>query len=201
MLFHAGVGPRPVAHQAVVGRGVLLDDDRLQAQPGLRGKGVQLQVLAHLPGRRPGRQRVRQTRKRQSFDPDGSRRHRHFRQDLARAARRHPAAVHQHVHPVQAQGSHHFVSRAPAAQLVVEKHRVLVKVAPRRRHALENQRRPIHRLGRDLHRRRPHGGRQLGAQRALFLGAARLPVAQGDARGAGGRGEAHRPEARAERVS
>src|SRR5262245_63378743 len=35
VLLRAGIGPRPVAQQAIAGVGMLLDDERMQAEPGL----------------------------------------------------------------------------------------------------------------------------------------------------------------------
>jgi hypothetical protein len=102
-----------------------------------------------------------------------------LRQLLAVQRCRHPAAVHQHVPAVgEAQRLHHVVARAPAVHFVVEEHRVALEELAAQFQALLVR----------------HG-------RALLRRAARLPVAQRDAGGAGRRRERAGPPAGTERVS
>ena len=61
MLVDAEVGSRPLAREAVRQLGVLLDDERLEAESRLRAVGTDVEVLAHRARRRgAGRQRMGQ---------------------------------------------------------------------------------------------------------------------------------------------
>ena len=95
VLLDAGVGPRPVAREAVVGRRMLLEEIRAQAQPRLRRELADIQALPHLSRsiffetQNPG-----EMFQRQPFNPHIAGGRAHLRQGVARPAGLDPAAQH-----------------------------------------------------------------------------------------------------------